>query len=82
MYKAGFMTTHRKNKHRRVGRPRKEMKRSRVNITLDPTIGQKADRIAFNSHRSLSGLVELCLRLLITQVQGDPESSNLLNRKR
>lgn len=57
-----------KSKHRRGGRPKKKLHRSRVNITLDPHVRRRADQIAFDSQRSLSGLVELCLRRMITQV--------------
>ena len=46
----------------RVGRPRKLVKRCRVNITLDPATYAAAARYALNSGRSLSSLVDLTLR--------------------
>lgn len=46
----------------RGGRPRVSTRRERVNITLHPEVRDAAARLAFTEQRSLSSLVELCLR--------------------
>jgi len=55
--------------NKRGGRPRKQTKRKRVNITLHPEVRREADRLAFQDHRSLSSFVEHCLRLEIERIK-------------
>jgi hypothetical protein len=50
---------------KKVGRPRVKVRRKRVTLTLHPEIHDEASRFAFQTHRSLSGLVELSLRQVI-----------------
>jgi len=41
----------------------------RLNITLDPEVARKSKIIAKETSRSFSGLIDLCLRRMITQVE-------------
>lgn len=47
---------------KRGGRPPKKVKRQRVSLTLHPDVRRAAEKLAFSENRSLSGLIEFCLR--------------------
>lgn len=53
----------------RGGRPRQVIKRERINLTLHPDIRRAAQQLAFAENRSLSSLVELCLRREIARAE-------------
>jgi predicted HicB family RNase H-like nuclease len=59
---------------KRGGRPRKPIKRERVNLTLHPEVHREAAKLAFQDNRSLSSLVELCLRREIARAKSAPAS--------
>jgi hypothetical protein len=62
-------------KKRKPGRPRKSIRRVRLNITLHPSVLEEAGRLAFETQRSLSNLIERELIQLINERYSD--SSNL-----
>ena len=62
-----------KAKRKKPGRPVAPVRRERVTLTIHPNIRRMADRLAFQTNRSLSGLVEYALKQTFPEIT--PESA-------